>query len=747
MLVLRVPRRLRRPLALLGRAVRLGGAGVLLTAGFVLLGSGAMRGLLLPQARLGPALLLLGITALLLYKMRERLCAPAQGGWRRDLLHLESAGALVLATFALLQGLGGARSPLHPLVYALVAFLSSHHRPQVALPLVLLTLCGEALLLVGDGRLLVEPARLLIHGAFILLFAALHHLFLRSELFRQRRDHAVRVGGELTRLQREAAEFRLQGAPPMASRMRGHGGAASAKARRERAEEEGILARGAVVVIHDSLKTTLKLLLRSLRLSGCVLFWLDDGRMRMKVAAGDVPLLQEGEELPADAGAPGTVVKRRGLLNLTLPKPGHLPYYPAGAAARIGSFLGVPLCEGERVVGVLCADRRFAEGGQAPVPFTREDEALLIGAAEQILRSLQSERVFAAVERSRYEHERLYRASERLNRALTPEQVHETVFLAAREISDFDLGAITTYDRETRRHTVAAATGGDAGLTAPLPGLSFPDNAGLVAMAIKNRHVMPPDGALHADKTPVPIFDDQARLRGTDSLLVLPLICAGEAKGTLVLAGARPGLFQREQREMLGVLCNQVAVSLENARMYQAMEAMATTDGLTGLTNRRTFQERFDDMLLRAGRQGGALTLLLSDIDHFKRINDTYGHPAGDQVLRRVARVVQACVRKIDLAARYGGEEFAVVLEMTDRAGGRQLAERVRQEVQRLSFQSDKGPFSCTLSLGMATFPLDGGDARALIDRADQALYAAKRNGRNQAVAYEDLREPHRAAG
>src|SRR5438105_7190947 len=118
----------------------------------------------------------------------------------------------------------------------------------------------------------------------------------------------------------------------------------------------------------------------------------------------------------------------------------------------------------------------------------------------------------------------------------------------------------------------------------------------------------------------------------------------------------------------------------------------------------------------------------------------------GDAVLKRVAQVVQSCARKIDVAARYGGEEFAVVLEMTDGAGGMQLAERVRQEVQRLRFHSDKGPFQCTLSLGLAIFPVDGRDPTTLLAHADQALYHAKRNGRNQAVAYHDMRE-QRAAG
>jgi diguanylate cyclase (GGDEF)-like protein len=144
-------------------------------------------------------------------------------------------------------------------------------------------------------------------------------------------------------------------------------------------------------------------------------------------------------------------------------------------------------------------------------------------------------------------------------------------------------------------------------------------------------------------------------------------------------------------------------------------------------------------MLARAERTGGKQALLLTDIDHFKKVNDTYGHPVGDVVLRGVAHVVRDCVRKIDLAARYGGEEFAIVLEGTDLAGARQLAERIRGEVQKQVFASDKGPFGCTLSLGIAVYPDDGRDGKTIIANADQALYHAKHNGRNRAVAFPEL--------
>jgi diguanylate cyclase (GGDEF)-like protein len=228
------------------------------------------------------------------------------------------------------------------------------------------------------------------------------------------------------------------------------------------------------------------------------------------------------------------------------------------------------------------------------------------------------------------------------------------------------------------------------------------------------------------------------RIKDYESLLVLPLLVKDEVIGTFTVAALRVGAFPSDRREMLGVIANQVAISMQNARMYEVLEEQATTDGLTGLVNHRTFQERFSGMLGRAERRELAVSLLLTDIDHFKKINDTYGHPTGDEVLRRVASILKASARKIDIVARYGGEEFAIVLEATDREGARQLAERIRAEVAQQSFPSAKGTFNATLSIGVAVYPDDAREKAEIIARADQSLYAAKRGGRNRTVCHGD---------
>jgi diguanylate cyclase (GGDEF)-like protein len=467
--------------------------------------------------------------------------------------------------------------------------------------------------------------------------------------------------------------------------------------------------------------------LQQLELHTCVLLWLDDGgeRLKIKELVTDSDLVVE-RDLPADAGAIGACVKDRLTINLRGPQRGQLPYYRG--PEEVGAFAAVPVLEHGHLRGVLAADRR------ADRPFDDKDEAVLLGAAGQILRAIQSERMFAAVERSKYEKERFYRASDMLNHALTLEQVFDVALRAAHEIAEFDFAAIALYAKDARKHTILRVEGDRK---RELEGQTFGDNAGLCSMVVKNRHYLPVSGErAEGDRF---VFTKKARaLRGYAALLVLPLLCADEAIGSLTLAARRRHVFSKDRREMLGVICNQIGVSIENAKMYKLMEEMATTDGLTGLCNHRTFQERASSMLDRSERLGKRCSLILCDIDHFKSVNDTHGHPVGDLVLRRVAQVLAAGVRKIDLVARYGGEEFAIVLEETDAKGARELAERVRVEVSKQQFPTGERSFHVTLSLGIAVYPDDGKEKQLLLNHADQALYQAKRSGRNRSILYGD---------
>ena len=168
---------------------------------------------------------------------------------------------------------------------------------------------------------------------------------------------------------------------------------------------------------------------------------------------------------------------------------------------------------------------------------------------------------------------------------------------------------------------------------------------------------------------------------------------------------------------------------------FSRAEVEAITDGLTGLYNHRYLHERLEEELERARRRESTLSLLFCDCDQFKGYNDAYGHKAGDAALARIARIIEACSRRSDLAARYGGEEFVLVLVDTDAAGALTVAERMRSEVEA---SSARGGRPLTVSIGIATFPDDAGARDELLDKADWAMYAAKRAGRNRVLAFSD---------
>jgi diguanylate cyclase (GGDEF)-like protein len=175
------------------------------------------------------------------------------------------------------------------------------------------------------------------------------------------------------------------------------------------------------------------------------------------------------------------------------------------------------------------------------------------------------------------------------------------------------------------------------------------------------------------------------------------------------------------------------ALQDELKKSNELLKELSNTDPLTNLNNRRYLTKALNSELLRAERTGDCLSLIILDIDNFKKINDTYGHQNGDKVLSLIAEVTQKHLRCYDIAARYGGEEFVLVLPGTSLADGEEVAERLREEVEAISFASPLDKLSVTISLGVALFPTPlVDDMESLIRQADEALYRAKQKGRNR---------------
>jgi diguanylate cyclase (GGDEF)-like protein len=228
-------------------------------------------------------------------------------------------------------------------------------------------------------------------------------------------------------------------------------------------------------------------------------------------------------------------------------------------------------------------------------------------------------------------------------------------------------------------------------------------------------------------------LDDAPLDEAAQWVLAVPLRSSDEVLGVLVLYDPRPDSGGGDDDlTTLRTLADQAAVAVENVLRHRDVALMAVTDGLTGLANYRSFTETIGREIERATRFGRPVGLVLLDIDHFKRVNDTFGHQRGDAVLVELAARVRGQVRDVDTVARYGGEELVVVLPETDVDGAELAAERIRTAVGRRPFaEPGEEAVSVTVSLGVAVHGVHATTASALLRRADQALYAAKRAGRD----------------
>ena len=230
---------------------------------------------------------------------------------------------------------------------------------------------------------------------------------------------------------------------------------------------------------------------------------------------------------------------------------------------------------------------------------------------------------------------------------------------------------------------------------------------------------------------------EQAPLRDY-SHVHIPLTAQKQVVGVLVLSHYASPVFARDAQAILKLVQNQVAIVFDNARLYEAARRLAITDGLTDLYNHRFFHELFEKEYKRSDRYNTVFSLIMLDIDNFKKVNDTCGHLCGDEILKGLASLIKDCLRSIDIVGRYGGEEFAILLPETTGQEAVQTAERIRRSVEEHTFIGNGKGLRITVSQGVATYPSPGVQERFdVIAKADKALYGAKETGRNRVVFRE----------
>ncbi len=610
---------------------------------------------------------------------------------------------LLVGVHALVQFRGGVGSDLYPLTYVAVAFVTSFATGWAGIGVVAFAIVlGVAVAFVGEQ--ISDPRILGLNALFIFCFGALSYVFTRAEIVRVRRKSDLELAAQKEKVRDDTRLFRL--VAPSSDGVR----------------DEDRLYQTSVQEVRQALYHALQLLHQTLDLHTCVLLMPTDEGEQLRITE----LVTKSDDV-ADgpfslgAGAVGAAVRRKLTSSLRQIRPGYrgICYYRGPATVR--SFIAVPVLERGHLRAVLCADRLVDRA------FSPQEEELLRDSTSHVLRAFENERVFVQLESSKREQEILYQVSQAFSTALTQDAVMEVGLGAVNEIAPHDFAAITEYQSEGRRHTVRRAIGDRA---LDFQGLRFRDNTSLTAMVVKNRHYLPYRGDF--DPKQQVLFTKKAKLKGMESLLVLPLVVREEPIGTLIVAAKAPSAFGTSVRETLQALTNQLAVAMANARAVRQLEELATTDGLTGCLNKRAFLDQMEQKLMAAQRFGRKLSVIVTDLDHFKAVNDTYGHAVGDRVLKELGGMLRRVKRETDLVARFGGEEFCLLCEETDARGAWLLAERVREELESTELVTELGPLKVTASLGVATFPDHASTAADLFVQGDKALYEAKNRGRNQ---------------
>lgn len=225
------------------------------------------------------------------------------------------------------------------------------------------------------------------------------------------------------------------------------------------------------------------------------------------------------------------------------------------------------------------------------------------------------------------------------------------------------------------------------------------------------------------------------------NFICVPMIVRDNLIGVLNVHKDLSQKYSEMEMDLLHTIANNVAVSILNNQLYDRVKELSIKDGLTNIYNHRYFQDKLDEEIVRADRYNHYLSLIILDIDYFKRFNDSYGHIEGDHILVEIAKILTKATRKSDTLARYGGEEFVIIMPETNEKDSLRIAERIRKIIELYPFSSTMSgdKHHLTVSLGVATFPVDSEDKKDLINEADKSLYLAKEKGRNLVISAHSI--------
>ena len=326
------------------------------------------------------------------------------------------------------------------------------------------------------------------------------------------------------------------------------------------------------------------------------------------------------------------------------------------------------------------------------------------------------------LEKSQAQLEMIYENSRILASILETENVIQEVMKIMGEILGYDSFAVVFKDRTEKLYFRARSADGENSFhPRPCP----PEGTELVRKIIDL-------GESACLKNIVTRFDYKPLSTNSRSLMLVPLTSHSTAMGVLVAESNDESKFHDKDIQMLSIVARSAALALENAELHRRTEELTINDELTDTFNYRFFVQKLQEEKRRAARYSLPLSLIMVDIDWFKKLNDSYGHEIGNIVLKNLSEIIKKCIRDVDIFCRYGGEEFVVILPQTPKVEATQIAERIRQQVEKAVIDTLKrGKLKVTVSVGVTSYPENGKSQDDLLAVADQALYRAKGEGRN----------------
>ncbi len=391
------------------------------------------------------------------------------------------------------------------------------------------------------------------------------------------------------------------------------------------------------------------------------------------------------------------------------------------------SVIEASLVFGDEVMGLLSV-----ASTDKVVRFDDQEKELLIAFASTAATAIHNAKLYRQRDEQTRHLSSLLKASRTITSTVVLGEVLARVTREAATALHAWRTVVYEYDADGDRLILKSESGGGAAPNGDAPGTVYglAEHPGDRRVMLAGRPVV--DCLDDAGLTP----DCRARMQanGEQACVSVPLRFGGRPLGILRLSEGDRRSFSEAELDLAQGLGEQAAMAINNARLYQAIEEQAIRDGLTGLFNHRFFYERLQAELVRARRYGTPISLLMIDVDDFKRYNDRYGHQAGDEVLRVLGALIAREVRRdLDIACRYGGEEFTVILPHTPTAAAG-VSERLRERIASTTFTSTDGTDlgSVTVSVGVAVYPGVAPEVDALVGAADEALYVAKGKGKNR---------------